>query len=99
MKNTRQWIMNSKVGPLYLIVSEEGLHGIYWKLQAHVPTVPHLKGKNPITLFLRKVVLQLEEYLDGSRTEFSLPLVQEGTPFQKKVWSQLSRIPYGKTQS
>lgn len=42
---------------------------------------------------------QLEEYFQGKRTKFSLPLSQEGTEFQKRVWSELKRIPYGKLRS
>ena len=42
---------------------------------------------------------QLDEYFAGERTEFDLPLAQEGTEFQRKVWSELRRIPYGETAS
>jgi methylated-DNA-[protein]-cysteine S-methyltransferase len=40
---------------------------------------------------------QLAEYFAGTRTEFDLPLASEGTEFQKKVWAELGRIPYGET--
>ena len=40
---------------------------------------------------------QLGEYFAGERTEFDLPLASDGTEFQKKVWSELARIPYGET--
>jgi methylated-DNA-[protein]-cysteine S-methyltransferase len=40
---------------------------------------------------------QLAEYFAGTRTEFDLPLASEGTEFQKKVWAELRRIPYGET--
>jgi methylated-DNA-[protein]-cysteine S-methyltransferase len=40
---------------------------------------------------------QLSEYFDGKRTEFDLPLASEGSEFQKKVWAELRRIPYGET--
>jgi methylated-DNA-[protein]-cysteine S-methyltransferase len=42
---------------------------------------------------------QLQEYFDGERTEFDLPLAPEGTSFQRKVWNALCEIPYGKTMS
>lgn len=42
---------------------------------------------------------QLEEYFRGRRRNFSLLLDLQGTPFQKKVWGALIRIPYGKTVS
>jgi methylated-DNA-[protein]-cysteine S-methyltransferase len=40
---------------------------------------------------------QLTEYFAGERTEFDLPLASEGSEFQKKVWAELQRIPYGET--
>lgn len=42
---------------------------------------------------------QLEEYFAGERREFTLPLAQGGTPFQRAVWAELVRIPYGETIS
>ena len=42
---------------------------------------------------------QLGEYFAGERTQFDLPLAHDGTEFQKKVWSELHRIPYGETAS
>jgi methylated-DNA-[protein]-cysteine S-methyltransferase len=42
---------------------------------------------------------QLVEYFAGERTRFDLPLASDGTEFQKKVWGELQRIPYGETAS
>lgn len=42
---------------------------------------------------------QLEEYFQGARKTFDLPLQPAGTPFQKKVWDALCTIPYGETRS
>ena len=41
---------------------------------------------------------QIDEYLQGRRKEFSLPLAPRGTEFQLLVWQELMRIPYGETQ-
>lgn len=49
---------------------------------------------NPV---LDEAERQLAEYFAGTRTGFDLPLASEGTEFQKKVWSELGRIPYGET--
>lgn len=40
---------------------------------------------------------QLEEYFDGSRRAFELPLAPKGTPFQLRCWEALQKIPYGRT--
>ncbi|MCR9065238.1 MAG: methylated-DNA--[protein]-cysteine S-methyltransferase [Cytophagales bacterium] len=42
---------------------------------------------------------QLTEYFNGARTDFSVPLEPDGTDFQKKVWTELCCIPFGKTIS
>lgn len=42
---------------------------------------------------------QLTAYLSRQRTAFDLPLTIQGTPFQKAVWSELTKIPYGQTIS
>lgn len=42
---------------------------------------------------------QLNEYFEGKRKEFTVPLVTPGTEFQQKVWKELQTIPYGSTRS
>jgi methylated-DNA-[protein]-cysteine S-methyltransferase len=48
---------------------------------------------------LKDTAAQLEEYFAGERTEFDVPMELDGTLFQKEVWAELSRIPYGETIS
>jgi methylated-DNA-[protein]-cysteine S-methyltransferase len=45
------------------------------------------------------VTAQLAEYFAGERQDFDLPLAPRGTEFQRRVWEELSRIPYGVTIS
>jgi len=47
----------------------------------------------------RKVLFQLKKYLEGKLRRFDCRLDMRGTPFQKKVWSALAKIPYGRTRS
>ncbi len=42
---------------------------------------------------------QLEEYFNGTRHEFDLPLAGVGTDFQRRVWGELVKIPFGQTVS
>ena len=42
---------------------------------------------------------QLAEYFAGRRQEFDLPLAPRGTPFERSVWDELRRIPFGETRS
>lgn len=93
-----QWVMRTTIGPLYLVASEKGLHGIYWKKQA-APMASTLMGKAAEIRILAKAVIELKEYFEGKRRKFTVPLDVAGTPFQKKVWRELCRIPYGRTSS
>ncbi|WP_312835677.1 methylated-DNA--[protein]-cysteine S-methyltransferase [Sedimentibacter saalensis] len=51
------------------------------------------------TSLLKNAALQLNEYLEGKRNSFDLPLNPNGTEFQKKVWAALCDIPFGETRS
>jgi O-6-methylguanine DNA methyltransferase len=47
----------------------------------------------------RDILNQLRKYLKGELQHFNCKLDFRGTPFQKKVWSALAKIPYGRTRS
>lgn len=51
------------------------------------------------TGYFTEVAKQLDEYFAGKRTKFELKISPKGTEFQKKVWEELLKIPYGKTKS
>jgi methylated-DNA-[protein]-cysteine S-methyltransferase len=51
------------------------------------------------TPLLRRAADQLQDYFDGTRTTFDLPLAPHGTAFQRKVWDALRAIPAGQTRS
>lgn len=53
----------------------------------------------PIPDCLKDCVQQIHEYFQGTRKEFSLDLVFQGTDFQVKVWKALTKIPFGETAS
>lgn len=49
---------------------------------------------------LMQAIQELDEYFDGKRTSFGIPLdLSHGTPFQQQVWQALLSIPYGQTIS
>lgn len=56
-------------------------------------------GNKKETPVIKRAKKQLDEYFSGKRTTFDLPLKLEGTEFQKSVWKELMKIPYGKTAS
>ena len=96
--NSVQWVMKSKVGALYLIASSKGLHGLFWQKQ-NVPMVKSLNTNEKGVKILAETVRQLEEYFVGKRKNFRLPVDVTGTEFQRRVWAELSKIPYGETRS
>ncbi|TXJ07667.1 MAG: methylated-DNA--[protein]-cysteine S-methyltransferase [Aeromicrobium sp.] len=57
------------------------------------------KGRFDNDPLLNRIEVQLNEYFAKERTDFDLPLAQDGTEFQVKVWNQLRKIPYGQTMS
>jgi len=48
---------------------------------------------------IEKAATQFDEYFNGKRREFDIPLLFVGSDFQRKVWSELTQIPFGQTVS
>lgn len=51
------------------------------------------------TEIIKKAYVQLQEYFNGKRKQFDLPLNLQGTEFQIQVWNELMKISYGQTCS
>jgi len=56
----------------------------------------YVEGESEI---IRETRRQLDQYFEGKRKEFDLPLLLLGSDFQKRVWKELLEIPFGKTES
>jgi len=56
-------------------------------------------GEPGITEVMHQCTEELIEYFHGSRKNFTIPVHQDGTDFQKRVWNHLLAIPFGKTIS
>ena len=54
------------------------------------------RGESPI---LAEAAKQLAAYFAGELRDFDLPLALEGSDFQRQVWDELRRIPFGETTS
>jgi len=95
-----QALMKSPIGPLYLVASETGLCGVHWTKQPFpMLTTSGEAAKLAPVLILRQALRELAEYFAGKRKTFLIPLDFSGTEFQKNVWAQLQKIPYGQTRS
>lgn len=93
-----QWIMKSIIGPIYLTVTKEGLVAILWK-KTDTPMLKSLNDHSEEAKVMTQAICEIEEYLRGERTSFTINLMPEGTEFQKRVWDELKKIPYGETRS
>jgi methylated-DNA-[protein]-cysteine S-methyltransferase len=58
-----------------------------------------LPSHHPIPEDLAPAIQQLTDYFNGQRTVFDVPLNPQGTDFQKRVWQELLKVPYGRTVS
>ena len=57
------------------------------------------EGNQKLSSVILKAFNEIEEFLDGTRRNFSIKLNPKGTSFQKQVWNALMQIPYGQTRS
>jgi len=87
----------TKVGTLLFIGDGKTLHGVHWQVFKRSPK-PQPNWTEDASKFFT-VVAELNEYLAGKRTTFDVPYILHGTPFQKSVWQELQKIPYGATTS
>lgn len=92
------WYLNSLLGPLCLEEEDGALCGLRFCPDG-VPDLEPLPRRVVETPLFQEAEEQLTEYFAGFRREFDLPLAPKGTPFQKAVWAQLARIPYGETRT
>ena len=81
---------NTKFGKIYISADEKNILEISFNK-------PNYRTQE--TPLIKRAFSELEEYFNGQRKTFELPLKLEGTEFQKKVWQELIKIPYGKTIS
>ncbi|OED43812.1 hypothetical protein ACH42_09035 [Endozoicomonas sp. (ex Bugula neritina AB1)] len=91
------WLIESPFGTLLLVSDGEALKQLSFINAANFnPEMNWCKTQDSI---LKTAQTQLEEWFVGKRRIFDLPLSPEGTEFQKVIWNQLRKIPYGETRS
>lgn len=87
----------SPVGEILLTATSRGLSGLHFREDRFQP-VPGAEWEATTPPFLG-VIAAVDAYFGGTRAVFDLPLDLSGTPFQRRVWAELQRIPYGDTIS
>ena len=84
-------IYDIEIGKLKITYEQGYIIGI-----SKVDKIQSLGIKSKIS---EKAYMELKEYFAGKRKTFDIPIKLIGTEFQKKVWKELLKIPYGKTVS
>lgn len=87
------WMISSPIGKLTLQLDHSALEAIHF---GEIKIDGYEYKKTELT---QQVIKELEEYFQGERKRFTLPLSLEGTYFQKKVWEALEDIPFGETRT
>ena len=82
----------SPLGPVEIIGSQDSIIALDFVEEM-------LPEDGELTFCVKECLKQIDEYFRGDRREFFLNLQPAGTEFQKSVWRQLEKIPYGETTS
>ena len=97
---------STKLGPMFACATEQGVCLLEFTDRRMLETEFQdlCKRLNAVILpgeskHLDKLQIQIMEYVEGNRREFTIPLHTPGTEFQQSVWKMLQRIPYGQTWS
>lgn len=97
MQKLEETFYHSPLGTIKIVADGNGIVGIDFVNKSKGKfSSDDLKIQNEQ---LKNCVKQLDDYFQGKRKEFELKLYLKGTDFQKKVWNELLKIPFGKTIS
>jgi methylated-DNA-[protein]-cysteine S-methyltransferase len=92
-------VLASPVGDLRIVAGGEAIVAIEFAPFRGLSDGRPIGDRDDDAPLLRRAVTQLEEYFAGERRDFDLPLEPHGSAFQRAVWSELTRIPWGVTAS
>ena len=88
--------MPSQVGKLVLELQGDQLVSLSIAESDEQPLYSDMKSKNKLEKFIRQ---QLKKYFSSAVSFNAISLLPNGTPFQKSVWRELSKIPLGETRT
>lgn len=98
--------INTPLGPMVAIVDEERLYFLEFHDQSSLERqIERLKNKINVdvvsgtTAITKALEKELNQYFEGTLQRFTVPLYLLGSPFQKQVWKELQKIPFGQTRS
>ncbi|WPY01427.1 Bifunctional transcriptional activator/DNA repair enzyme Ada [Candidatus Trichorickettsia mobilis] len=98
--------LDTKLGPMIAIADDAGLYLLeFIDRRGLEREVERLRLKTKVAIIpgvtdpINSIRLELEFYFDGKLKVFKTPLNLLGSSFQRSVWEELMRIPYGNTRS
>jgi methylated-DNA-[protein]-cysteine S-methyltransferase len=89
----------SPLGEILLVADAAGdaLCGLYLARQKYFPPEASQWSERRSLPLFRDVARQLREYFAGARRRFDVALAPAGTPFQRTVWGEIAKVPFGAT--
>lgn len=79
------------IGDIEITEEDKSIIGVNFNTESNI--------EDKETELIEETYRQISEYLEGERKTFDIPIKMQGTEFQKKVWKELTKIPYGETRS
>lgn len=87
-------VLFTSFGPMTATAEGESITSLCFGAESEA-----LSGASEEQTLLERLETELEEYAQGRRRRFDLPLSPKGTPFQRQVWELLKDIPYGERRT
>ena len=97
--DVRYDIVESPVGGLFVAATDRGLCRISFWPDGMEESLARTFGPRVLRSPLDEVRRELDEYFDGSRRQFDLPIDLRVAPFHADVLAELARVPYGRTET
>ena len=89
--------IDSPLGVMLLASDGAALTGAWFDEQRYPPSIDARWQRRRDLPVLRRAAAMLAEYFEGTRKSFDIALAPAGTPFQRAVWREIFRVPYGQT--
>ncbi len=88
------------MGILTVVFTKRGIHRITFSNNAKNNNISKdIYIRESDHLIYKKIFCELNKYFTGKLREFEVPVVLEGTKFQKSVWQELIKVPYGESMT
>jgi methylated-DNA-[protein]-cysteine S-methyltransferase len=97
--DVRYDVTESPVGDLFIASTSRGLCRISYTVEGQDEAIARIFGARVLRMPLDEVRRELDEYFEGRRHEFDLPIDLRVAPFHEAVLHELARIPYGHTDT